>query len=398
MTQVGGMIKGGKAVSNMPAVPPAEVLDFDRDGGNNHSSAQQQDRRNRSVNTRSFPYDSIRPIWWDDDRLCLLDQRVLPDRVETVACTKAGEVEAAIRNMVVRGAPAIGITAAYGVVLAAREHYRASPLTWKSDMEDDLARLGDARPTAVNLVWALRRMRSRLSAAEGDPEAVLLEEARRIHEADIAGNREIGRLGAALIEGRCDVLTHCNAGALATGGYGTALGVIRSAFTEGKIGSVYADETRPWLQGARLTAWELVQDRIPVNLIADSAATYAMGQGKVRWVIVGADRIAANGDVANKIGTYSLAVSARHHGVGFMVAAPCSTIDMSAPNGTEIPIETRSAEEVLTIGERRLAANGARGWNPVFDVTPADLVDAIVTEKGVVRSPDEKKIAALMAT
>jgi len=352
-------------------------------------------------------------IRWRDAGLDLLDQRMLPSRLETVTCTCAKDVESAIRDMVVRGAPAIGITAAYGVVLAARERYRAHAGRWKQEIEEDLARLGKARPTAVNLVWALERMSSLMVSmdTDEDPAPALLNEAIRIHEEDIAGNLEMGCLGAALIEEPCAVITHCNAGALATGGYGTALGVIRRGFSEGKIHTVYADETRPWLQGARLTAWELMQDGIPVHLLVDSAAACLMSsrvegggeivkgkiaQKKISWVIVGADRIAANGDVANKIGTYSLAINARHHGIGFMVVAPTSTIDRNIPNGAAIPIEFRAEQEVLWLGSHRIAAEGAAAWNPVFDVTPADLIDVIVTEKGVIKAPNEGKIAAIM--
>ncbi|VFN01035.1 MAG: methylthioribose-1-phosphate isomerase [Candidatus Kentron sp. G] len=347
---------------------------------------------------------AIDAIWWNRAGLNLLDQRILPARRETVVCTTTEQTVAAIRDMVVRGAPAIGITAAYGVVLAARECYRADPGLWKEKIREDIARLGASRPTAVNLVWALERMSSLMAPIDGDPEPVLLDEAKRIHEEDIAANLEMGRLGAALIEERCAVLTHCNAGALATGGYGTSLGVIRSAFAQGKIETVYADETRPWLQGARLTAWELMQDGIPVQIIADNAAALAMTltvegatRKKVAWAIVGSDRIAANGDVANKIGTYSVAINARYHGVRFMVVAPTSTIDMNIPNGSAIPIEVRPEQEVLSLAGNDIAPPGAVAWNPVFDVTPAGLVDALVTERGVVLKPDREKIAALMA-
>lgn len=340
-------------------------------------------------------FDNIRPVAWRDAAVWLIDQRLLPDRSEHVVCRTAAEVAEAIRNMTVRGAPAIGVSAAYGVVLAAADAYARHGDEWRPAAEGDLLLLESARPTAVNLGWAIRRMRERFEQIEGDPTVRLLAEAERIHQEDIAANRRMGALGAALIEAPCGVLTHCNAGALATAGYGTALGVIRSAFVDGKVERVYADETRPWLQGARLTAWELVQDKIPVSLIADGAATYAMQQGKVRWVIVGADRVAANGDVANKIGTYALAVSARHHGVGFMVVAPTSTIDRNCPDGASIPIENRAAEELLSLGTSRIAASGADAWNPVFDVTPAALVDALVTEKGVVKPPSAAGIEAL---
>jgi methylthioribose-1-phosphate isomerase len=259
-----------------------------------------------------------------------------------------------------------------------------------------LQALAASRPTAVNLFWALARMRACIASAEGDPLPALLAEARAIHDEDIQANRRMGELGAALLTDTTGVLTHCNTGSLATGGYGTALGVIRSGWATGRIRSVFADETRPWLQGARLTAWELVRDGIPVTLLADSAAAQLMRAGRVQWVIVGSDRIAANGDVANKIGTYSLAVNARHHGVRFMVVAPTSTVDMQIASGADIPIENRDPAEVLALGGQRVAAPGAEAWNPAFDVTPAELVDAIVTERGVVERPTAAKMAELM--
>jgi len=299
---------------------------------------------------------------------------------------------------VVRGAPAIGVTAAYAVVLAARRRFSEAGGGWREAIDADLEQLAAARPTAVNLVWALRRMAAVMEGLSGDPEPALLAEARAIHEEDIAANHRMGALGAELVaETPGGVLTHCNTGSLATGGYGTALGVIRSAWAAGHLGEVYADETRPWLQGARLTAWELVQDGIPVTLLADGAAAQLMRTGQVRWVIVGSDRIAANGDVANKIGTYSAAVNARHHGVRFMVVAPTSTIDMSVEDGAAIPIETRDPGEVLSCGGHPIAPAGAQAWNPAFDVTPAELIDAIVTEQGVIRQPNREKMAALMA-
>ena len=339
-----------------------------------------------------------RAIVWSGDRLHLLDQRYLPDRADYLELSSATAVADAIRQMVVRGAPAIGITAAFGVVLSATEHYRASRSDWKSQMTDDMQALRDSRPTAVNLFWALERMSGLMEQlpSNEDPTLTLLNEAQAIHQADIAANRRMGQLGAALIESSTSVITHCNAGALATGGYGTALGVIRAAHERGMIEHVYADETRPWLQGSRLTAWELLHDRIPVSLLADGASASLMARGGVGWIIVGSDRIAANGDVANKIGTYTLAVAARHHGVKVMVAAPTSTIDMSVASGGEIPIEVRESDELLCCAGRRIAAAGAEAWNPVFDVTPAELVDAIVTEKGVVLSPDGKKMEKLM--
>ena len=344
----------------------------------------------------SYAHDRIRAIRWQDDALVLLDQRLLPARIDCLYLQTVDEVVRAIADMVVRGAPAIGIAAAYGVVLAVRAHYRRQPERWQTGIREDLARLAAARPTAVNLVWALRRMERIIAGLQGDPEERLLAEARAIHEEDIAANHRMGELGAALLrESPGAVLTHCNTGSLATGGYGTALGVIRSGFTAGLIDKVYAGETRPWLQGARLTAWELVQDGIPVTLLADSAASHLLRQGEVRWVIVGADRIAANGDVANKIGTYNLAVSARHHGVRFMVVAPTSTIDMSLTGGRAIPIEQRGPEELLTLSGRPIAAPGADAWNPVFDITPAELIDALVTERGVVLQPDVVKMLHL---
>lgn len=337
-------------------------------------------------------------IVWRSDRLFLLDQRRLPERAEYLPLESVRDTAEAIRRMVVRGAPAIGITAAYGAVLAAAEAYREAGDAWKGTVLEGLELLGSSRPTAVNLFWALQRMRTliaRLPEAE-DPVTPLLAEARRIHREDIDANRRMGELGAELFDTATGVITHCNAGALATGGFGTALGVIRAAHARGKVRRVYADETRPWLQGARLTAWELLHDRIPVTLLVDGAAASLMARGEIGWVVVGSDRIAANGDVANKIGTYALAVAARHHGVRFMVAAPTSTIDMGIASGREIPIEVREGEELLECGGRRVAAEGADAWNPVFDVTPAALVDALVTEKGIVFLPDEEKMKKLM--
>ena len=344
-------------------------------------------------------YDHIRAVEWQNDRLRLIDQRLLPTRNESIDLEFVDDVAQAITDMVVRGAPAIGITAAYGVVLAARNRFQNEGTDWKNTIQQDLEKLKAARPTAVNLAWAVDRLGSMIDEMDpqNDPEPVLLEAARQIHSDDIEANHSMGKLGAGLIAPGSGVLTHCNTGALATGGYGTALGVIRAGYASGVIETVYADETRPWLQGARLTAWELVQEKIPVTLIADGAAAFLMKQGKVQWVIVGSDRIAANGDVANKIGTYSAAVAARHHGVKFMVVAPTSTVDMETASGADIPIETRGEGELLSCGAQRVAPEGASAWNPVFDVTPAELVDAIVTERGVVEHPTAKKIARMMA-
>jgi methylthioribose-1-phosphate isomerase len=339
--------------------------------------------------------DTVSAVRWMDAGLRLLDQRCLPDEERYLLYEDAMAVADAIRNMVVRGAPAIGITAAYGVVLAARRHVVASPRAWQAPVLQDIRMLAAARPTAVNLVWALQRMQRCLATAGDAPVAVLLDEARRIHAEDIAANQRMGVAGAALIKEGSAVLTHCNAGALATGGYGTALGVIRSAWAAGKLRQVYADETRPWLQGARLTAWELLRDNIPVTLLSDSAASLLMQQARVQWVIVGADRVAANGDVINKIGTYQLAVACRYHGVRMMVVAPLSTLDRDMPDGQQVTLEERSPDEVLQLAGRRIAAPGATAWNPVFDVTPAALVDYLVTEAGVVAAPDREKLAAL---
>ncbi|MEN8177284.1 MAG: S-methyl-5-thioribose-1-phosphate isomerase [Pseudomonadota bacterium] len=338
-------------------------------------------------------------IVWQAGSFYLLDQRNLPAQAEYLELNSAAATADAIRDMVVRGAPAIGITAAYGVVLAAREAYAENPDAWKEGIASRVHRLRESRPTASNLFWALARMQlliDRLSD-QADPEADLLAEAVKIHAADVADNKRMGELGAELIKGPTCVITHCNAGALATGGYGTALGVIRSAYAQGNINQVFADETRPWLQGSRLTAWELLQDGIPVTLLADGAAASRMAQGGIGWIIVGSDRIAANGDVANKIGTYGLAVAAKYHGVKVMVVAPTSTVDMQIASGQDIPIEVRGDDEVLSCGGRRIGADGSKVWNPVFDVTPASLVDVIVTEKGVVHSPTREKLAKLFA-
>lgn len=351
--------------------------------------------QSRPMKPTDLAFDTVRAVLWDGTSLKLLDQRRLPRETVYLDIPDAGAAADAIREMVVRGAPAIGITAAYGVVLAARR-LPADTGDWLGALTPDLERLAASRPTAVNLFWALARMKAVIGQGGADLPARLEAEARRIHEDDLADNRRMGELGAALMDPAEAVLTHCNTGSLATGGYGTALGVIRSAYGQQRIKKVYADETRPWLQGARLTAWELVQDGIPVDLICEGAAASLMRSGRVGWVVVGADRIAANGDTANKIGTYALAVLARHHGVRFMVVAPTSTIDMDTPDGAGIPIEERPVSEVLGLAGQPVAAEGAGAWNPAFDVTPAELIDAIVTEKGVVERPDRAKMTALM--
>jgi methylthioribose-1-phosphate isomerase len=343
-------------------------------------------------------FDTLR---WRDDALELLDQRILPERQLYLRFDSAQAVADGIRDMVVRGAPAIGCTAAYGVALEARRLARGSKEAFAQGLARAFAVLAASRPTAVNLAWALERMKKKLDSVQSqDPRAragSLLEEAHAITREDVHLNREMGRCGAALLRDGARILTHCNAGALATAGHGTALGVIRSAVDTGKQIQVFADETRPFLQGARLTAWELQQDGIPVTLIADNAAGFLMSRGRIDAAIVGADRVAANGDVANKIGTYQVAVLARRHGLPFYVACPLSTIDISTPTGNDIPIEERSGEEVKGYRDARWAPADVNVVNPVFDVTPAELVTALITEKGVVPAPDKEKIAALMA-
>jgi methylthioribose-1-phosphate isomerase len=340
-------------------------------------------------------YDRIRPIRWTGATLELLDQRKLPFEVEYLACRSSDEVAAAIHALAVRGAPAIGIAAAWGVVLAANAIDAADAAEAASRLEPALQHLNAARPTAVNLSWALARMRAAMARADGDGWRQALErEARAIDSEDLAANRRMGALGAGLIEPGSGVLTHCNTGSLATAGFGTALGVIRAGVAQGRIDAVFAGETRPWLQGARLTVWELQQDGIDATLIADSAAAHLMKTGKVQWVVVGADRICANGDVANKIGTYQLAIAAKHHGVKFMVVAPSSTVDMATASGDLIEIEERDPLELHGVGGNRTVAEGVAAWNPVFDVTPHALIDAIVTERGTIGHPDAASMRA----
>ncbi|MDD9863976.1 MAG: S-methyl-5-thioribose-1-phosphate isomerase [Gammaproteobacteria bacterium] len=341
--------------------------------------------------------DSVQAVAWEEDAVRLLDQRRLPGAERYLSLSRATEVAEAIRDMVVRGAPAIGIAAAYAVVLAARAAWRCAGTDWRQAARPELQRLERARPTAVHLRWAVRRMRDRFAAIPGEPTPALLAEARALHREDMAANRRIGALGADFIGGPARVLTHCNAGALATGGYGTALGVVRSLHARGALRAVYVCESRPWLQGARLTAWELQRDGIPVTLIADAAAPGFMARGEIDWVVVGADRIAANGDVVNKIGTYAHAVAARHHGLGFLVAASAATIDAAMATGAGIPIERRAPEELLAgCGWQRLPP-GIEAANPVFDLTPAALVGGIVTERGVVAPPGRDHVRALLA-
>jgi len=331
---------------------------------------------------------SIETLRWRGDRLELIDQRALPQRLGYVSCATAAEVAAAIREMIVRGAPAIGCAAAYGIALEAARPTFASIDEFYRAVETAFGELAASRPTAVNLFWALDRMRRVFDAARGlSPDLVaakLAEEARAIHREDLEVNRAIGRNGAALVADGARIMTHCNAGALATAGHGTALGVVRSARDEGKRVSVVATETRPYLQGARLTAWEMMQEGIPVTLVTDSMAGHLMQRGAIDMVVVGADRIAANGDVANKIGTYTLAVLASRHRIPFFVAAPLSTIDPKIAEGSAIPIEERGAAEVTGFRGERWAPEGVAVTNPAFDVTPAELVTGLVTERGVV--------------
>jgi methylthioribose-1-phosphate isomerase len=333
----------------------------------------------------------ITPVRWDAGRLVLLDQTRLPLEEVERACATWSEVADAIRSLVVRGAPAIGVAAAFGVVLAAQASRAATHPALLADLEEAIKGLAATRPTAVNLFWALDRMRRVVVASTDRPVATLrerlLDEARAILAEDLAANRAMGAHGAALVPDGARLLTHCNAGALATAGYGTAVGVIRAAHERGKLALVWVDETRPVMQGSRLTAWELAKEGIPHRLIADVAAGFVMKRGEVDLVVTGADRIAANGDTANKIGTYGVAVLARHHGIPFYVAAPSSTIDASIPSGEAIVIEERDPGEVRGLAGRQTAPAASPVFNPAFDVTPAALISAIITEHGVFRPP-----------
>ena len=332
-------------------------------------------------------------IRWEDSALYLLDQTRLPAAEDWLRYTDYRQVAKAIQTMVVRGAPAIGITAAYAMVLAAQEN--ACKGDFPATMSRAKAVLAASRPTAVNLFWALDRM-EKLWLSVGPDLPRLEAEARAIHREDVQMNETMGKAGAELVPQGARILTHCNAGALATGGYGTALGVIRAAHAQGKVSMVYADETRPLLQGARLTAYELVRDRIPVTLICDDMAGYLMAQGKVDLVVVGCDRMAANGDFANKIGTYSLAVLAKYHGIPFYTALPSSTIDRSIPNGGHIPVEQRGGEEVTGFAGVPTGPVDVQTWNPAFDVTPHELLTAVITERGVLRPPFDRELAGLV--
>lgn len=344
---------------------------------------------------RLLAAENVKAIEWRDGALHLLDQRVLPSREHWVACGTVEAVADAIRTMVVRGAPAIGICAAYGLVLAARERI-AEGGDWQAAWEEDYALLAHTRPTASNLFWALQRMRDRLDRLkqDADPLVVLEAEAVAIHESDREANVVMAQLGMERIrkhQGNAQaILTHGNAGALASGGVGTALGVIHAAYLEGLVEQVYVNETRPWLQGSRLTAWELASQGIPVAVNADSAGAHILKTKGVTWVVVGADCVAANGDVVSKIGTYQLAVCAMHHGVRFMVVASSSTLDLMMATGEDVALEQRDMGELLEVDGQRL---DIAALNPVFDVTPADLIDVIVTEKGIVERPDTAKLA-----
>ncbi|MBA3024277.1 MAG: S-methyl-5-thioribose-1-phosphate isomerase [Gammaproteobacteria bacterium] len=344
----------------------------------------------------------IETLRWFNNRLEMIDQRILPAAFEYLSYYTASSVAEGIRNMVVRGAPAIGVAAAYGVALEALRLRDNSVSEFNAGMETGFSVLAGSRPTAVNLFWALQRMRTVWeSVAEQDPKQIadrLLAEAHEVLAEDIRINKAMGAHGAALLKDGARVLTHCNAGALATAGWGTALGVFRSAVEAGKKISVIADETRPFLQGARLTAWEMVQENIPVTLITDNMAGHLMAHGEIDAVVVGTDRVAANGDVANKIGTYMVAVLAKRHNIPFYVACPLSTIDLNIASGKDIPIEERSVEEVKGFRDYHWAAEGVKIRNPAFDVTPAELVTGLITEKGVVLNPDEQGIRKLFGS
>jgi methylthioribose-1-phosphate isomerase len=343
----------------------------------------------------------VETLRWRSDKLEMIDQRILPMRFEYLSHTNADEVAEGIRSMVVRGAPAIGCAAAYGVALQALAYQHLDKPGFEQAMAYGFQVLAASRPTAVNLFWALQRMKDCLQAhahqSQTQIAAALLALAHEISAEDVRINRAMGAYGATLLHDGARVLTHCNAGALATAGHGTALGVIRSAVEAGKRISVFADETRPFLQGARLTAWEMVQENIPVTLITDNMAGHLMKCGEIDAVIVGTDRVAANGDVANKIGTYMVAVLAHRHNIPFYVACPLSTIDMQLPHGDAIPIEERSHDEVTGFGAQRWAPAGVQVRNPAFDVTPAELVSALITEKGAIHHPDTVQLQRLMA-
>jgi methylthioribose-1-phosphate isomerase len=341
----------------------------------------------------------IHTLEWTDRGVVFIDQTKLPTEEVYVTCATHQQVADAIRTMIVRGAPAIGVAAAMGIALGLKNSKAENGAELKKELDQICEIIRQTRPTAVNLFWAIRRMQEKFETLRIRPIAqikqALVEEAQRMHAEDIAANQAMGRHGATLLPASGGVLTHCNAGALATAGYGTALGVIRAAVEQGKKIHVYADETRPFLQGARLTAWELMKDGIPTTVISDNMAGAMMSQGKIGAIVVGADRIAANGDVANKIGTYSVAVLAKENGIPFYVAAPISTVDLDTPDGSKIPIEQRNAREVTHIGGKQMVPNGVDIENPAFDVTPAKYVAAIITERGIARAPYTESLRAL---
>ncbi|MGC2370887.1 MAG: S-methyl-5-thioribose-1-phosphate isomerase [Candidatus Sulfotelmatobacter sp.] len=341
----------------------------------------------------------IQTLEWTDKGIRFIDQTKLPTEETCVVCKTHEPVADAIRTMIVRGAPAIGVAAAMGIALGARGSKAETVGDLKRDLDQICDNMGKTRPTAVNLFWAIRRMQEKFERLRIRPIAQikqeLVEEAKRMHAEDIAANQAMGRHGATLMPSEGGVLTHCNAGALATAGYGTALGVIRAAVEQGKKIHVYADETRPFLQGSRLTAWELMKDGIPTTVISDNMAGSMMRQGKIGAIVVGADRIAANGDVANKIGTYSVAVLAKENGIPFYVAAPISTVDLACATGDSIPIEQRNAKEVTHIAGKQMTPDGVSIENPAFDVTPAKYVTAIITEKGIAREPYAQSLPRL---
>jgi methylthioribose-1-phosphate isomerase len=341
----------------------------------------------------------IQTLEWTDQGVRFIDQTKLPTEETYITCTTHDQVADAIRTMVVRGAPAIGVAAAMGIALGVKLSKAQSTEELKQDFDQICDNMGKTRPTAVNLFWAIGRMQGKFGGLRSRPIAQIkqemIEEAKRMHAEDIAANQAMGRHGATLMPNEGGVLTHCNAGALATAGYGTALGVIRAAVEAGKKIHVYADETRPFLQGSRLTAWELMKDGIPTTVISDNMAGAMMKQGKIGAIVVGADRIAANGDVANKIGTYTVAVLAKENGIPFYVAAPISTVDMNCPDGSKIPIEQRNAREVTHIAGKQMVPDGVAVENPAFDVTPAKYVTAIVTERGIARAPYDQSLRNL---
>ena len=341
----------------------------------------------------------VNTLEWTEAGVRFIDQTKLPTEEVYVTCTTYEEVADAIRTMVVRGAPAIGVAAAMGIALGARDTKTTDIADFRNQFGRICRLMGETRPTAVNLFWAIRRMQRRLDELSGRPltdiKLLLVKEAILMHAEDIAANEAMGRHGAVLMPESGCVLTHCNAGALATAGYGTALGVIRAAIASGKKLSVIADETRPFLQGSRLTAWELMKDGIPTTLISDNMAGHMMAHGKIQAVIVGADRIAANGDTANKIGTYTVAILAREHKIPFYVAAPFSTVDLDTPDGSKIPIEERASAEVTHLGGKQIAPTGVQVRNPAFDVTPAKYIAAIITERGVAKAPYNDSLQAL---